>query len=332
MNILVTGTTGFVGHALVGELLANGHSVSALVRYLSTNLPEDIIQIEIGDLGNLSVEANFFNKNKVNQHDPHSGIDDLEIELTNIDIVIHAAARVHVMKDNVSNPLHEFRRVNTDATLTLARKAAKAGVKKFIFISTIKVNGESTEGHQPFSSDDKCSPSDPYAVSKWEAECALMALAKKTSMSVVIIRSPLVYGPSVKGNFFNMVKWVEKGIPLPIGGAVQNKRSLLALDNMISFIIDCLDNPKADNEIFLLSDGEDVSTVQLIEKIAHVMGKKTRLMYIPVPFIKFFAFLFGKKMIVDRLFGTLQVDNSKAKKTSRVETSYINGGRIKKNV
>jgi len=232
--------------------------------------------------------------------------------LKNIDIVIHVAGRAHIINDAAANPLAEFRKVNTDATLQLARQAAKAGAKRFIFISSIKVNGETTEPGYPFTPADQFVPTDPYGVSKYAAEQGLLALARETGMEVVIIRPPLVYGPNVKANFVSMIKWVRKGIPLPFG-AIDNQRSLVALDNLLSFIIHCIDHPKAANEIFLISDGEDVSTTELLRRVARALGKKSRLVPVPVSWLRFVAELAGKEDVANRLLGSLQVDSSKAR-------------------
>ncbi len=193
--------------------------------------------------------------------------------LCGIDIVIHTAARVHVMNDDASEPLEEFRKVNRDATLILARLAADSGVKRFVFLSSIGVNGNNN--FKPFTEHDQPAPHDLYAISKWEAEEGLLALALETGMEVVIIRPPLVYGPNAPGNFGNLVKWMKKSIPLPFG-AIQNKRSLVALDNLVDFIALCADrekSPKAANQVFLISDNEDVSTTQLLRKVAKAQHK-----------------------------------------------------------
>jgi len=226
------------------------------------------------------------------------------------DVVIHLAARVHIMNDDSTDPLSEFRKVNTEGTLNLARQASESGVKRFIYLSSIKVNGESTKAGESFSPDDEFISDDPYGLSKYEAEQDLLALAAETGMEVVIIRPPLVYGPGVKANFSSMMKWVNKGVPLPFG-AVHNKRSLVALDNLVDFIIHCISHPKAANEVFLISDGYDVSTTELLQKVAKAFGKRAFLIPVPVSLMKFAARLLGKGDVSDRLFGSLQVDSSK---------------------
>ena len=295
MKVLLTGTTGFVGRGLVKVLETQGHQVSSLVREFSARLPDSVTQIECGDLLHyLEFEAR-----------------NLTETLEDVDAVVHLAARVHIMHDTSADPLKEFRKVNTETALNLARLAAKAGVKRFLFLSSIKVNGESTTGEPSFSEQDICNPIEPYAISKFEAEQGLLQIAQETDMEMVIIRPPLIYGPGVKGNFASMMRWVDKGIPLPLG-AVNNQRSLLALENLLDFITRCLAHPRAGNQIFLLSDGQDISTTELIQKLAQAQGKKARLLPVPVSLMTMAAGLFGKKVVADRLFGSLQVDSSKA--------------------
>ncbi len=235
-----------------------------------------------------------------------------------VEVVVHAAARVHMMQDRSADPLAEFRKLNRDATLALAVLAADAGVKRFVFLSSVKVNGEETfpRGRAAvFKPDDAFMPTDPYGLSKYEAEQGLLALAKETGMEVVIIRPPLVYGPGVKANFASMINWLRRGVPLPLG-AIHNKRSFVALDNLVSFIALCADrsrSPKAANQVFLISDGEDVATTQLLRWVADALGKKPRLLPVPVGLMRLAARLIGKGDVANRLFGSLQVDSSKAR-------------------
>jgi nucleoside-diphosphate-sugar epimerase len=297
MKALITGATGFVGNALVDCLLVNGIDILAAVRRESRGLLHSVRQVVVGDLSVLT-----------------KGAMDLSPSIfDSIDVVIHVAARVHIMKDDASDPLAEFRKVNRDATLTLARMAAESGVKRFVFLSSIGVNGN--QNTKPFSELDKPTPHDLYAISKLEAEQGLLALAKETDMEVVIIRPPLVYGKNAPGNFGRLVKWINKGIPLPFG-AIHNKRSLVALDNLVDFIALCADrekSPKAANQVFLISDNEDVSTTELLQKVAKAQSKKAWLMPVPVSWMMFVAKLVGKEDVANRLFGSLQVDSSKAR-------------------
>jgi len=291
MNVLMTGATGFVGQALVRRLQSN-HCISAMVREPVQTL-NDVSDTFVADL----VVTNDF----------------AEV-LQNKDVVIHLAARVHMMNDDANNALAAYRQLNAEATLKLAMQASKSGVKRFVFLSSIKVNGESTRPGNPFLPDDKYIPTDPYGLSKYEAEQGLLNIAEETGMEVVIIRPPLVYGPGVKANFASMMNWVNKGVPLPFG-AVHNKRSFVALDNLVDFIALCADrekSPKAANQLFLISDGEDISTTQLLRKVAKALNKKARLIPVPVWLMSFIAKLLGKRDVANRLFGSLQVDSSKA--------------------
>lgn len=292
-KILLTGSTGFLGKQLLKELVKK-------------------------DQYNLHLAARSFKTNELNEKISTfhlEGIDsntDWQFPLVDCDIVIHTAARVHIMNENTSNPLEEFRRVNVEGTLNLAKQAAEKGVKQFIFISSIKVNGEFTEHMQPFRPDDKPSPQDPYAISKFEAEKALLALGAETGMSIVIIRPPLIYGPEVKGNFKRMLQWLRRGVPLPLG-AIHNKRSLVYVGNLVDLILRCIDNPKAANQVFLVSDDNDLSTTDLLSHLGKSLGLSLRLLPIPVFLLSTMASVLGKKSIAQRLFGTLQVDISKTK-------------------
>ena len=231
--------------------------------------------------------------------------------LVGVDVVIHLAARVHIMKDEALDPLEEYRNANTLATIHLAKEAAKAGVKRFIYLSSIKVNGEETNPGQSYSEDSTPAPIDPYGVSKWEAEQALEKVCAQTGMEFVIIRPPLIYGPGVKANFQKLMGLVAKGLPLPLG-AVNNQRSMLALENLVSFIAEAMKNPLAANQRFLLSDGEDVSTTQLLRLIAKGMGKSIWLLPVPVFILRGAAQILGASSTADRLLDSLQIDSSKA--------------------
>jgi nucleoside-diphosphate-sugar epimerase len=304
--ILLTGATGFVGKALITNVLSKAYELKALVRQSSVALPLAVKQVEVGDLADLTLS------------DSSSFLRDV---FNGVNVVVHTAARVHVMNDDASDPLTEFRKINRDATLVLARLAAESGVKRFVFLSSIKVNGEMTSHGHPFTPDDLYVPDDPYGLSKYEAEQGLLALAQEIGMEVVIIRPPLVYGPGVKANFSSMMKWMGKPVLLPFG-AIHNQRSLIALDNLVSFISLCVDrkkSPQAANQVFLISDGEDVSTTQLLRKVGQAFslqspsGIKAWLVPVPVSTMTFFARLLSKGDMANRLFGSLQVDSSKTR-------------------
>jgi len=233
---------------------------------------------------------------------------DLSGFLPGVDVLIHVAARAHIMEDEVTDSLAEYRRVNVEGTLNLARQAVAARVQRFIFLSSIGVNGNINT--RPFRADDQPNPAEPYAQSKLEAEQGLMQLAAETGMEIVIIRPPLVYGPSAPGNFGSLVRWIENGVPLPLG-AIHNKRSLVGIDNLVDLIIRCIDHPAAANQVFLASDGEDLSTTELLRGVGKAMGKPARLIPVPAGLLQAGATLLGRKAMAQRLLGSLQVDISK---------------------
>ncbi len=289
MNILLTGATGFLGSHLLEELVNHRFIVKALLRNKNSEFTNAVVVPQFNQTANFKEAC------------------------SGIDTVIHCAARVHIMNDSSSDPLEAFREVNTDGTLNLAQQAADAGVKRFIFISSVKVNGESTGLGKPFKPDDDFVPTDPYGLSKYEAEVGLRKIARETGMEVVIIRPPLVYGPGVKANFASMMKWVNKGLPLPLGGITQNKRSLVSVDNLVDLIVTCIDHPKAANETFLVSDDDDVSTTGLLKNMATALNVPSRLIPIPAAWFELASKLIGKPAIAQRLCGFLQVDISKTK-------------------
>lgn len=282
MKIAVTGATGFVGRALCGHLIANDHVVVPAVRRVF-GLTHEVV------VGGISAAT------------------DWHIALTGCDAVVHLAARVHIMNDRSQDPLALYRATNTDATLNLARQAAQAGVKRFVFISSIKVNGEG--GDAPYRETDMPAPEDAYAVSKWEAEQGLQRIAADTGLEVVILRPPLVYGPGVKANFLRLMQIIQKGWPLPLG-AIHNRRSLLYLGNLVDAIRLCLEHPDAAGRTFLLDDGKPVSTPELIRAVAHAMGRPARLLAVPVGLLEVAGALLGKRAAVARLTGSLFVDSS----------------------
>ena len=291
IKLLVTGANGFLGRAFVVESIRRGLPLRGVMR---ASPKENLTGLHVY----IAPDIN--------------GVIDWTTALQGVEYMVHFAARVHVMKDFTVDPLAEFRRVNVAGTLNLAQQAALAGVKRFIFISSIKVNGEQTKVGQPFTEKDRFNSFDPYGISKYEAEEGLRLIAKETGMEVVIIRPALVYGFGVKGNFLSMMCWLHKGIPLPLG-AINNVRSLVALDNLIDFIITCLHHPMAANETFLVSDGEDLSTTQLLQYTLAAMQVKPWLIPIPTSIIQTGAKLLGKSEVAKRLCCNLQVDITKAR-------------------
>ncbi|MEO8119105.1 MAG: SDR family oxidoreductase [Rhodoferax sp.] len=290
MRFLVTGANGFVGKSLCTELTRRGEDVRAAVR--SGHF----------DRGNSDYAV-------VGAID---GGTDWSAGLGDQDVVVHLAARVHVMNDGATDPLAAFRQVNVQGTLNLARQAAAAGVKRFVFISSVKVNGECTFPGQTFAESDVPAPQDAYGLSKHEAEQGLRQLAADTGMELVIVRPPLVYGPGVKANFASLMRAVRRGWPLPFG-AVHNRRSLVALDNLVDFLVTCVTHPQAANQTFLVSDGHDLSTPDLVRGLARAAGMTARLIPVPVWVLQAGAALVGQGESVQRLVGNLQVDISKAR-------------------
>ncbi|UUA71429.1 UDP-glucose 4-epimerase family protein [Cellvibrio sp. QJXJ] len=290
MNILITGT-GFLGECLTNKVCSSArHQVVTLSRKYNPSIKESASQKIVEDISNLA---------------------DATEMLGDIDVVIHTMARVHIMLNNDSDPIVEFRRVNVDGTLELARRAASKKVKRFIFISSLKVNGESTN-EKPFTEQDKALPEDPYGISKMEAEDGLRAIAEETGMEVVIIRPPLIYGPGVKANFLKLIKIAALPIPLPFG-AVNNKRSMVYLGNLVDFIITSIDHPAAANQTFLISDGEDLSLTSLLKRMRAAFNRSPLLIPIPVFLFKFAGTVTGKRNVIDRLTGNLQIDSAKAR-------------------
>ena len=227
--------------------------------------------------------------------------------LRDVDVIVHLAARVHVMRDTERDPLAAFRNTNVNGTLALARAAARAGVRRFIYLSSIKVNGEGTDEGKPFRAQDPPNPLNPYAVSKLEAEQGLAEISVPGSMQYVIIRPPLVYGPGVRANFRSMMRWVQRGVPLPFG-SIANRRSLVARPNLVDLIVTCLEHPAAANQTFLVADGEDLSTTELLRRIGRAMNHPARLLPIPPGLLKSLATLLGRRDVALRLCDSLQVD------------------------
>ncbi len=287
--VLVTGGSGFVAAALVRHLLASGaYRVLVALRSPVAVAPPGAQVVYRGEL---------------------DGASDVDDAVDGVDVVVHCAARVHVMRERSADPAAEFRRANVDATVNLARRAAAQGVKRFIFLSTIKVNGEQSQPGRPLRAADPPQASDPYAISKLEAERQLFDLAHATGLEVVVIRPPLVYGPGVKGNFRTLISMVRRGVPLPLA-ALDNRRSLLALDNLVDLISRCLDHPAAAGQVLLACDGEDLSTPQLLRRVAAALQRRARLVAVPPVLLQRLAALLGREEMLRRLCGNLQVDDS----------------------
>ena len=292
MNLLVKGANGFVGNRVLAALAQQADlTATGSVRQTAagkTNAPG------YWATGCLNGETDWSNATK------------------GVDCVVHTAARVHVLRDGAADPLAAFRRVNVQGTLNLAQQATAAGVRRLVFISSVKVHGEITALGEPFFADDASAPLDAYGISKMEAEQGLRSIAATTGMEVVIVRSPLVYGPGVKANFQVMMRWLSRGIPLPLG-VIHNQRSLVALDNLVDLIVTCTHHPVAANQTFLVSDGEDLSTTQLLRRLGQAMGKPARLIPVPPALLRAGAALVGKPELAQRLCGSLQVDIAKTR-------------------
>jgi len=289
MKIVLTGSTGFIGKNLTRYLNQQNFSVTAAIRWPIDIFPSSVQQIPVGDL---LPDTNW------------------QPALNDVDTVVHLAARAHILRETAPDPLAAFREVNVQGTKHLAEQAASSGVKRFVFISSIGVLGVHTNGRKPFTEENSPSPPEPYGISKWEAEQALRKIEAESGMEVVILRPPLIYGPGVKANFLSLVKLVDKGIPLPLG-CIKNTRSLLGLSNMVSAITTCITHEKAAGKTYLLSDGEDVSTPELVRRIATALGKKPRLLPVPTILLRLAGKLTGKSAQIDRLLGSLVIDSSK---------------------
>ena len=286
MRVLVTGANSFIGSALLARGVLDGAlSLRGSVRRSVSDLPGGVETVRVGDLA------------------PETEWSDA---LRGVDAIVHTAARVHIIREAATDPLAEFRRTNVAGTLSLARQAADIGVRRLIFISSVGVNGAETFG-VPFTAMDRAAPHSPYSISKYEAELGLKQIAEETGLEVVIIRPPLVYGPNAKGNFNRLLKIVHRGIPLPLG-AIQNRRSLVALDNLVDLILTCLDHPAGANKTFLVSDGEDISTTDLVRRTAAALGRPARLMRVPPVILRTGARFLGRADLAQRLCGSLQVD------------------------
>lgn len=293
-HVMVTGANGFVGRSVCAEFSRQGFQVQGVVRRTDPSMQTASVQYVA--MGNLDGHTNW------------------TARLAGVDCVVHLAALVHVMNEQgLDDSLAKFRRANVESTINLARQAAAAGVRRLVFMSSIKVNGEFTEAGKPFTPDDAPMPQDPYAVSKHEAEQFLRQLAAETSMEVVIIRPPLVYGPNAKANFESMMQWLSLGAPIPLAAATNNRRSLVAIDNLVDLLRTCVSHPAAGNQTFLVSDGEDISTADLLEGASNAMGRSVRIFYVPLTLLKLGLKLVNKFGVYRRLCGSLQVDITKTR-------------------
>lgn len=302
MKILVTGATGFVGQYLCRTAIDRHYSVIAIIRPSS-------------DCSKLPSETEFVPIDSITSPIP-------ETALQGIDAVIHLAARVHIMKDTSTDPLAAHRQINTDATLSLAQQAAAQGVKRFIYLSSIKVNGEGGINiNRPYTENDTPQPIDPYGESKWAAEQGLTQISQETGLELVIIRPPLVYGPQVKGNFEQLLRLIQLGLPLPFGN-IKNSRSLIYVGNLVDAILTCAHHPAAKNQTFLVSDGEDLSTPTLIRHLAHHLNTPARLLPIPPALLQLLGKLIGKSSAIERLLGSLTVSNNKIVTTLNWQPPY----------
>lgn len=288
-KLALTGSSGFVGGTLMRRLLDNGTEL-----------------LTIGHRAGQGIQVTY---------DTLTSTDDVSRQLSQCDALVHAGARVHVMNEVHQSPLLIYREVNVQKTLYLAQKAASCGIRRFVFVSSVKVNGESTEATHPFTAHQAPAPLDPYGISKMEAEEGLRQIAQETGMEVVIVRPPLVYGPGVKANFAALMRAVQRGLPLPLGAVTHNRRSLVALDNLVDLLINCTDHPAAANQTFLVSDGEDLSTTELLRRMARAMNVPARLLPVPPALLELGAGLMGKGDMAQRLLGSLQVDITHTRET-----------------
>jgi nucleoside-diphosphate-sugar epimerase len=296
MKILITGSTGFIGSALVSRLIEDGFTINCAVRNEVCVAPDrdQKKRLKIIKVGDLRLSVDWKNATE------------------GVETIVHLAARAHNLNKDDNNSLSDYYKINVEASLKLARQAASVGVRRFIYMSSIKVNGESTAMGRPFTPLDIPMPQDAYGRSKHQAEMGLIKIAAETGMEVVIIRSPLVYGPGVKGNFLTMVRYLSQALPIPLG-SVSNLRSLISLDNLVNLIVKCILHPAAANQVFLVSDGEDISTPSLIKRLGGALGARVCLISVPIPLLYLIASIFGYLPMIKRLCSNLQLDSSKTK-------------------
>lgn len=291
MTTLVVGASGFVGHHLVRRLTTDQCVVRAAIHRSNEGIPDGVETVH----GSLAPGF------------------DWRPALAGCDALVHLAARVHVMRDNAGNPLSAYRKTNVDGTLALARQAVDAGVRRFVFLSSVKACGEATPVGRPITEDDPPAPRDPYGISKLEAETALRDLAQRSGLELVILRPPLVYGPGVRANFLSMIRWLHRGVPLPLG-AIDNRRSLVGIDNLVDLITLSLAHPASAGQTFFASDGEDLSTPDLLRRLAAALGTRARLVPMPASLLIAAAGLAGRASVAQRLCSSLQIDVARARR------------------
>ena len=299
-KLLVTGGSGFIGKAVCENLKKKNYIINITSR---RDVAINLNGVKVYNINEINENTNWFEA------------------LNTVSCVIHCAAKTHVMNNIRQKSLFSFREVNVEGTLNLAKQAAECGVKRFIFLSSIKVNGEKTGKSSMFRYNDVPKPEDPYGISKWEAEKGLWKISKQTGLEVVIIRAPLVCGPGVKGNLRRLIKLIKYRIPLPFS-LIKNQRSLIGIDNLVDLITHCIDDNNASGNTFLVSDEKDLSTPDLLRIIASSMGISVRLFPLPISLLKFFGFLLGRKSEIDRLNGSLQIDNSYTKEILNWKPTY----------
>jgi nucleoside-diphosphate-sugar epimerase len=288
VKVAVSGASGFVGRAVLNRLIQEKRSVVAFVRDIEAKWLEEI-DVEVASIVDRSSWSS---------------------ALRQCTVFVHCAGRTHITKGLERDVLHEFREVNTDLTLALARSAAMAGVKRFVFVSSIGVNGLSS-GKEPFTPEGDANPQTPYAISKYEAERGLWVITKETGLEVVVVRPPLVYGARAPGNFGSLMSIMKLGFPLPLGAVTKNRRSYVALPNLVDLLLAVCDHPAAANQIFLVSDGEDLSTADLLQRVAAAMGRPARLWPVPTTLLRLAAKVMGRQDLAQRLLADLLVDIAK---------------------
>jgi nucleoside-diphosphate-sugar epimerase len=302
VRVLVTGANGFVGGTVCSALASADLAVRAAVRS-PDRLPARSFAGEVVSIGRIGPDTGW------------------SPALDGVEAVVHLAGRVHVLKETFEDPRAEFHKINVLGTEHLAREAAEAGVRRLVYVSTVGVNGRSTPRTRPFTEEDEPAPHNPYALSKWEAERALQRVASETGLEVAILRPPLVYGPRVKANFLRLMRLVDRGLPLPLG-AVDNRRSLVYVGNLADAVLACLDRREAVGETFLVSDGEDLSTPEMLNKIGSSLNRPVRLLPVPPGLLRTAGRVAGASSTVEPLLDSLAVDSGKIRRVLGWQPPY----------